>query len=864
MNNTVATRLVSWTAYPLVMVSGLLVHYYFQRSGLPVFLSAYASVVLSAMAVSLLEWHFPYQPGWRPNRDDVRQDLLYMILVQMALPKILTLLAVLLLITPIREMGLPMQDWWPHHAPLWAQVVLMVLLADFLRYWLHRAAHEYSPLWQIHAVHHSPPRLYWLNVGRFHPLDKGLQFLLDVLPFLVFAVDEVVVATYFVFYAVNGFFQHSNIRLNYGILNYVISGAELHRWHHSRLTSESNRNYGNNVIIWDLLFGTWYLPADRRITDIGLQNHHYPLRFLPQMLAPFTPGLTKQDVPLKGLGEYLKQFLLVLKMKRIYWFDVSPLLASAKQPEQSQEAVLQRLLSVNEETRFGREHNFSGINSYADFVRQVPVTDYEELRPYIDRQDAVPAADRHGALTAEQPLMYAVTSGTTGDPKYIPIVATNIQQFKREQRIFSWIQFQDCPAAFKGKILVFSGAAVEGHRPSGRPYGSVSGYLYKCMPRLVQQAYVIPPAVFEITDYPLKYRTMLRLALAEQHLSFIAAANPSSLLRFLNTLEEGDAASRSMLIDSIERGGFPELEDTHPAIYSSIKGRLEANKPRADQLRQLLTRTRLTFSDIWPEIRLLTVWTGGSCGIPLGQVKALLPPKCKVVELGYLSSELRVTITIDTTSGQGLPVLRHVFFEFAPVREWDAGERGCLRLEQLELGQQYYVIVTTASGLYRYFMNDIIEVGGRYEQTPTLTFVRKGRGVTNITGEKLYEDQVICALQKIEQDHGFRTVFIMMLADEAESGYHLYLECEESDALIESDLGTRLDSTLGAVNMEYQAKRDSGRLQPLRVHLLKPNTADACKAFFVNQGQREGQFKLVCLQYQNDFHFDLSPHLLHP
>ena len=170
----------------------------------------------------------------------------------------------------------------------------MLLVAEFFRYWLHIAAHNTKFLWRFHAVHHSPHKLYWLNVGRFHPIEKAFQFMLDMLPFILVGVGESVLVLYFVFYAVNGFFQHSNVDARYGVLNYVVSGAELHRWHHSKLIEESNRNYGNNLIVWDLLFGSWFLPRNRRVGDLGLINRNYPLDFASQMKTPFAPGLDKE------------------------------------------------------------------------------------------------------------------------------------------------------------------------------------------------------------------------------------------------------------------------------------------------------------------------------------------------------------------------------------------------------------------------------------------------------------------------------------------------------------------------------------------------------------------------------------------
>ena len=98
----------------------------------------------------------------------------------------------------------------------------MVLVVDLLRYWLHRAAHENDTLWRLHSVHHSVEQLYWLNTARFHPIEKTLQMCLDSLPFLLMGVDEQVLALYYIAYATNGFFQHCNISLRYGLLNYIV------------------------------------------------------------------------------------------------------------------------------------------------------------------------------------------------------------------------------------------------------------------------------------------------------------------------------------------------------------------------------------------------------------------------------------------------------------------------------------------------------------------------------------------------------------------------------------------------------------------------------------------------------------------
>jgi sterol desaturase/sphingolipid hydroxylase (fatty acid hydroxylase superfamily) len=148
--------------------------------------------------------------------------------------------------------------------------------------------HQFSALWRLHAVHHSPDVLYALNVGRFHPLEKSIQFFADALPFVVIGVSQEVISVYFIFYAINGFYQHSNAYVRLGFFNYIIAGPELHRWHHAKDVATSNHNFGNNLIIWDWMFGTRHLPRGGHVGELGIGNPTYPRDFIKQTLAPFT------------------------------------------------------------------------------------------------------------------------------------------------------------------------------------------------------------------------------------------------------------------------------------------------------------------------------------------------------------------------------------------------------------------------------------------------------------------------------------------------------------------------------------------------------------------------------------------------
>ncbi len=523
----------------------------------------------------------------------------------------------------------------------------------------------------------------------------------------------------------------------------------------------------------------------------------------------------------------------------LYW---RPVERCASAPDRAQRQVLATLLASNRDTRFGREHHFSEIRDPAQFQERVPIQEYEQLRPYIDEQRNTGAA----ALTSETPLFYAQTSGTTGRPKYIPITPTLLAYHKREQALFSYLQYRACPAAFDGKAWGIMGASVEGHLDTGQVVGSVSGHLYRSMPRVIQRRFVIPPDVSTIADYHLKYLVILRLALNEPSITYLGSPNPSTFLRLIGLLNE----QKEMLLHSLATGTFEPLESLEPPLRAALAERLT---PMPDRSASLARHDELTFANVWPDIRLITTWTGGSCGIALGQLRGKLPASTAVMELGYQSSECRGTIALNVETTGGLPPLNHHFFEFVEQSAWDDGRPVFRMLGELEAGRAYYVIIT--------FMNDLVEVTGFLQATPLLRFVQKGKGVTSLTGEKLYEAQTIDSVSSIASRCGFSSSFFVMVADEQEPGYRLFLEPGDGRRSDGPAIAAQIDHRLGELNIEYHGKRASGRLKPLDLVWLKRGAGEAYKMAYVRAGQREGQFKPVVLQYRKDLKFAFDDYL---
>jgi hypothetical protein len=188
------------------------------------------------------------------------------------------------------------------------------------------------------------------------------------------------------------------------------------------------------------------------------------------------------------------------------------------------------------------------------------------------------------------------------------------------------------------------------------------------------------------------------------------------------------------------------------------------------------------------------------------------------------------------------------------VKDWDSDLHNFLTLDQIEEGQQYYVIVTTQNCLYRYFINDIVKVTGVFNNTPTLEFVQKGKGITNITGEKLSEYQLIEALDRLKKELEVPFDFFIMLADPEAMLYTLYIEIPPQGSLAMS-----LEEELSRLNMEFETKRKSGRLNPTRVIFLKEGAGEEYKKHSIANDQREGQFKIVRLQYTSNCSFNFQP-----
>ena len=168
---------------------------------------------------------------------------------------------------------------------LTAQLIFGFFVMDALIYWVHRWSHEVPFLWRFHSVHHSIETMDWISAFRNHPID-GLIIAPPVAFMLAagFSLETTSILT--VLQIATGIFLHANVRWRWKPLQRIIITPDFHHWHHANEQDAINSNYSVFLPLWDIAFGTWFMPPDRRPAIYGV-DEHVPSTMAAQMVYPF-------------------------------------------------------------------------------------------------------------------------------------------------------------------------------------------------------------------------------------------------------------------------------------------------------------------------------------------------------------------------------------------------------------------------------------------------------------------------------------------------------------------------------------------------------------------------------------------------
>ncbi len=253
-----------------------------------------------AVTLLLLERWIPHERTWSKSDGQFISDILHTLVSKGTVQTLVVFSAAIGLaayITPMAEAGYGI---WPRQWPLATQILLGIVIAEFSFYWAHRIAHEWHPLWHFHAIHHSVTRLWVVNTGRFHFIDSLKSILPGTGILLILGAPMEVLTWLSAITAYIGILTHCNVEMRFGFLSMIFNTPELHRWHHSKDLREGNKNYGENLMLWDWIFGTWFNENRRPPVNIGIEEI-MPLRFRDQVVWPFRKAFNRK------LPEYLSQ-----------------------------------------------------------------------------------------------------------------------------------------------------------------------------------------------------------------------------------------------------------------------------------------------------------------------------------------------------------------------------------------------------------------------------------------------------------------------------------------------------------------------------------------------------------------------------
>lgn len=553
--------------------------------------------------------------------------------------------------------------------------------------------------------------------------------------------------------------------------------------------------------------------------------------------------------------------LIMMKAKRV----AEKYEKATMNPAQAQVDKLLSIVRKNADTEYGRRYGFADISTVTDYQQQVPVITYEDIRGYIERV----ASGENNILTVEPPLMFARTSGTMGHPKYIIVTPTcRHKEHSGVMSIWGYHLLSSHPNMQKGLSVTLVSTAIEGYTSAGIPYGSTSGCIYKDMPAIFRRKYAIPYHVFEIKDYHAKYYTVMRIAM-EQDASVISTANPSSILKMC---EKGNEFGEDIIRD-IRDGTLSYKFPIEDKIRVNIEKFLYPNRPRSEFLAAVREKRGglLLPADYWPNLNLITCWKGGTVGHYIEKFPQWFNPdgnrNIPIRDWGYLSSEARCSIPLSDDGSAGALAILTNFYEFVEVEQqqqypdspdkWDY-----LTADQLKDGGEYYIFITTTGGLYRYDINDIVRVEGYYNNTPRITFVRKGRDMTNITGEKLSANQVIEATHRSAAQRGITALHFKAEADPDQSRYIINVEFAEDITQEQGrDFLIGFDNNLKQINIEYKGKRDSMRLEAPVLFVMRGGWFERCQKELTKNGNRTFQAKEKILCPERTPLSDIEPEL---
>jgi len=505
---------------------------------------------------------------------------------------------------------------------------------------------------------------------------------------------------------------------------------------------------------------------------------------------------------------------------------------------------LQKLIDENKDTVFGKQHNFSCIKNYNDYVKNVPLSDYSDYAELIDR---ISEKNEQNILTKQPVVHFTVTSGTTSAPKLIPLiqegidlctvytvpaVMANVEKALKEKG-------KNLPKE-KGLLLIDFG--LDSTTEFGIRKGGVSGASIRKHLKAIEKISVSPKEIITATEYLDSKYLHLLFALKEKNISWIASSYMTVVAGIIDCLND----NWEKLCHDIKTGEISADIKMSDEARIALNSKLKPDPVRASELRKIFEAgvTNPSVAKlVWPKLSGVSAIGTGNFKIHAEKVRRFTGDDVELISPVIEASESLIAIATSCNNEEFTIVPQAGFFEFIP--EDDPAK--VLPMDKLEVGKNYEIVLTTISGLYRYRIGDVITVSGYYGQIPKIKFSHRANVYINIAGEKTSEAYLLEAIDYFEEKTNIKISEYCAYADTNDTPGHYVLLLEPAEAIDMSKLNEYEEIIEEGLQIQfgYKYERECGNIHHSRLFIQQRQTHLFYRELQIMKGAPRNQLKPV-------------------
>lgn len=512
---------------------------------------------------------------------------------------------------------------------------------------------------------------------------------------------------------------------------------------------------------------------------------------------------------------------IVMNAMSVYgWYCLSRYKRIAKKADVFGEEQLLGIMKRNKDTEIGVKLGFKDIHSIREYQQKIPFTTYEDYVPYIER---MAKTGEQQLVTSDNVTFFAMTSGTTGVTKRIPVVNRSFKPvFRASAMIYHQIkQSMNEMGTVYGKGLN-SLESVCAYTEGGIREGYISSFVMSSAGFVIPFITCVPKEVFGTTGADMKY-IKARYALADRDLVYLMSVFMSTVTDLIKYISE----NRDLIIRDIRNGTIDPSVVMPEELRAKLQKKLKPDPKRADELEEAIdfNRPEGIIRRIWKKLNVVVAIGSGEFETFSRRMRVYCGHEVHFCNEMYASSEaiLASSIRLDDTDYFMIPDAG--LFEFIPVDgDFDEEKDVPLLFHELEVGKHYEVVVTNLAGLYRYRIKDVIKVVGREGKIPLVNFAYRKAQMINITGVKLTSEHMVSVMRALSSRIGVNVIDYSVYPDVESEPWRINVFIEFEDEIPDSiALDMLFDDELAKVNEEHGQMLRIGETSPSIVYVMHRN-----------------------------------------